>query len=144
MVSFLVPLRRTASIRCSGTPQRPKPPTRMVAPSLSLAMAASAEAMRLSMVSRNLSKLRLPVRHTAPGLSQKNAMVSPPDRLEFRTDCAEGPPTRVFCKKSLEVADSRADDFFGDDKESARVLKEWICHRDTPTGSGQAPRTEKS
>src|SRR5579859_6331254 len=48
MVRFLVPLRRTASIKCSGTPHRPKPPTRMVAPSASLAMAASAEAMRLS------------------------------------------------------------------------------------------------
>src|SRR5713101_7636514 len=49
MVRFLVPLRRTASMRCSGTPHRPKPPTKMVAPSSSLAMAASAEAMRLSM-----------------------------------------------------------------------------------------------
>src|SRR5712672_1810666 len=49
MVRFLVPLRRTASMRCSGTPQRPKPPTKMVAPSPSFAMAASAEAMRLSM-----------------------------------------------------------------------------------------------
>src|ERR1700730_5736595 len=49
MVRFLVPLRRTASIRCSGTPQSPKPPTKMVAPSVSLAMAASAEATRLSM-----------------------------------------------------------------------------------------------
>src|SRR5229473_7829782 len=48
-VRFFVPLRRRASIRCSGTPQRPKPPTRMVAPLVSLAMAASAEAMRLSM-----------------------------------------------------------------------------------------------
>jgi hypothetical protein len=31
------------------------------------------------------------------------------------------PPPRVFLQKSPEVADSKADDFFGDDKEPAIV-----------------------
>src|SRR5712692_3379385 len=48
IVRFFVPLRRTAAIKFSGMPQRPKPPIRMVAPSLIFSMAASAEAMRLS------------------------------------------------------------------------------------------------
>src|SRR5713226_528027 len=48
MVRSFVPLRRTAAMRFSGMPQRPKPPMRMVAPSWILSMAASAEAMRLS------------------------------------------------------------------------------------------------
>src|SRR6266852_8214823 len=48
MVRSFVPLRRTAAMRFSGMPQRPKPPMRMVAPSWIFSMAASAEAMRLS------------------------------------------------------------------------------------------------
>src|SRR5713101_8112192 len=48
MVRSLVPLRRTAAIRLSGTPQRPKPPIRIVAPSKSFSMAASAPLTRLS------------------------------------------------------------------------------------------------
>src|SRR2546422_7820534 len=48
MVRSLVPLRRMAAMRFSGIPQRPKPPMRMVAPSWIFSMAASAEAMRLS------------------------------------------------------------------------------------------------
>src|SRR5580692_1782657 len=48
MVRSLVPLRRTAAIRFSGMPHKPKPPMRIVAPSGSFAMAASAEEMRLS------------------------------------------------------------------------------------------------
>jgi hypothetical protein len=31
------------------------------------------------------------------------------------------PPTRVFLRKSVEVADSNEDDFFGSDKEFATV-----------------------
>jgi hypothetical protein len=30
------------------------------------------------------------------------------------------PPPRVFCKKRLDLLDSKGDDFFGDDKEAAR------------------------
>src|SRR5579863_2957569 len=41
-VMFFVPLRRTASMRFSGMPQRPKPPTMIVEPSGRSAMAASA------------------------------------------------------------------------------------------------------
>src|SRR5437879_3198879 len=48
MVRSFVPLRRTAAMRFSGMPQRPKPPIRMVAPSWIFSMAASAEAIRLS------------------------------------------------------------------------------------------------
>src|SRR5260370_31464104 len=48
MVKSLVPLRRTAAMRFSGMPQRPKPPMRMVTPSRIFSMATSAEAMRLS------------------------------------------------------------------------------------------------
>src|SRR5580704_1437300 len=48
MVRSLVPLRRTAAIRFSGMPHKPKPPMRIVAPSGSFSMAASAEEMRLS------------------------------------------------------------------------------------------------
>src|SRR5229473_6931989 len=48
MVRSFVPLRRTAAMRFSGMPQRPKPPIRMVTPSRILSMAASAEAIRLS------------------------------------------------------------------------------------------------
>jgi hypothetical protein len=33
----------------------------------------------------------------------------------------EHPPTRVFLQKSVEVADSNEDDFFGSDKEFATV-----------------------
>src|SRR6266446_1061441 len=50
MVRSFVPLWRTAAMRFSGMPQRPKPPIRIVAPSWIFSMAASAEAMRLSMV----------------------------------------------------------------------------------------------
>jgi len=32
----------------------------------------------------------------------------------------EVPPTRVFCKKRLDLLDSKGVDFFGDDKEAAR------------------------
>src|SRR6266481_5669982 len=48
MVRSFTPLRRTAAIRFSGMPQSPKPPIRIVAPSRTFAMAASADAMRLS------------------------------------------------------------------------------------------------
>src|SRR6478752_1236222 len=47
-VKFLEPLRRVASIKFSGIPLVPNPPTRMVTPSDSLAIAASALATRLS------------------------------------------------------------------------------------------------
>jgi hypothetical protein len=33
---------------------------------------------------------------------------------------AEVPPPRVFCKKRLDLFDSKGVDFFGDDKEAAR------------------------
>src|SRR5690242_14580106 len=48
-VRFFVPARRTAAIRFSGIPQRPKPPIRMVAPSRRPSIAASAPLTRLSM-----------------------------------------------------------------------------------------------
>ena len=48
IVSSFVPLRRTAAMRFSGMPQRPKPPMRIVAPSRRFSMATSGEAMRLS------------------------------------------------------------------------------------------------
>src|SRR5580700_3907299 len=48
MVKSFTPLRRTAAMRFSGMPQRPKPPIRMVAPSWRFSMAASDEEMRLS------------------------------------------------------------------------------------------------
>src|SRR5690349_15695537 len=48
MVRSFVPLRRTAAMRFSGMPHSPKPPMRMVAPSRSFSIPASAEAMRLS------------------------------------------------------------------------------------------------
>src|SRR5579863_6583355 len=50
-VRFFVPLRRTAAIRLSGTPQVPNPPERMTAPSKSFSIAASALATRLSIES---------------------------------------------------------------------------------------------
>src|SRR5947199_184644 len=43
MVRSLVPLRRMAAMRFSGIPQRPKPPMRIVTPSVSFAMAALVE-----------------------------------------------------------------------------------------------------
>src|SRR6516165_12334442 len=48
-VRSLVPLRRTAPIRFSGIPQRPKPPIRTVIPLRRLATATSADRTRLSM-----------------------------------------------------------------------------------------------
>src|SRR5947209_19948943 len=51
MVRFLVPFLRTAAIRFSGIPHRPKPPIRIVAPSRSRSIAASALATRLSIYS---------------------------------------------------------------------------------------------
>jgi len=33
---------------------------------------------------------------------------------------AEVPPPRAFCKKRLDLLDSKGVDFFGDDKEAAR------------------------
>src|SRR5262245_37845168 len=49
IVKFFVPLRSTAAIRFSGIPHSPKPPIRIVIPSLRFSMALSAEMMRLSM-----------------------------------------------------------------------------------------------
>jgi hypothetical protein len=43
------------------------------------------------------------------------------DGLSNGTRIGNIPPTRVFLQKSPEVADSKADDFFGDDKEPAIV-----------------------
>jgi hypothetical protein len=34
------------------------------------------------------------------------------------------PPPRVFCKKSLDLVDSKGVDFFGDDKEAASCWKQ--------------------
>jgi hypothetical protein len=34
------------------------------------------------------------------------------------------PPPRVFCKKRLDLLDSKGVDFFGDDKEAARDCRE--------------------
>src|SRR5712692_9926111 len=47
-IRFLQPLRRSAAIRFSGMPQSPKPPIKMVAPSRTCSMAASAFVTRLS------------------------------------------------------------------------------------------------
>ena len=36
-------------------------------------------------------------------------------------EMGEVPPPRLFCKKSLDLLDSKAVDVFGSDRESARV-----------------------
>src|SRR5712692_2206044 len=91
MVRSFDPLRRTAAIRFSGMPQRPKPPIRMVAPSRSPAMAVSALATRLSMVSplANSSAGLKPALHAA---RTRQRLIDLVGRSELSFQFAAGEP----------------------------------------------------
>src|SRR5579859_610191 len=93
IVRSFVPLRWTAAMRFSGMPQRPKPPMRMVMPSLRLAMAASGEEMRLSMGENSTVA------------SDEWRVASKKQGLGFGRESKGGTPGRFWAKSAEGVED---------------------------------------
>src|SRR2546426_439837 len=116
-VRFFVPLRRTAAMRFSGMPHKPKPPMRMVAPSVSFSMAASAEAMRLSMPCSEVTEAVYFIRHWSRKIRLDRSQRSSWESQEE----AGVPHPRVFWSKSLELHENKRVEFLLGAKESARA-----------------------
>src|SRR6266702_1202508 len=110
----LVPLLRTAAIRFSGMPHSPKPPIKIVMPSRKLAMASSADAMRLSMNCSwrsvpQLAESRKVHRQLAGERIAQIAQDSTRGSRRWRTASRKGPPFRrdtrieIGCTSSIGI-----------------------------------------